>query len=131
MADFRAHFENTSLAYLNGSYLNPARFLDVTRPSAMHGNRPGVTRFTVISRDRGGLPQGLFAGLFIRFGAKNHVAAGNTFGMKPPIPGPGHFDAEIVIVCVCGPDKHGPAAPDLVLMYARFRMLQLVGRTGV
>jgi hypothetical protein len=97
----------------------------------MHGNRPGVTRFAVISRDRGGLPQGLFAGLVIRFGAKNHVAAGNTFGMEPPIPGLGHFDAKIVIVRVRGADKHGPAAAELVLMYARFGMLQLVGRIGV
>jgi hypothetical protein len=76
----------------------------------MHGNRPGVTRFAVISRDRGGLPQGLFAGLFVRFGTENHVAAGNPFGMKPPIPGLCHFDAEIVIVGVRGAHKHGPAA---------------------
>src|SRR5574341_2485300 len=81
MANFRAHFENTSSANLNGSDLNPVRFLDVARPSAMHGNLPGVTRFAVISRDRGSLPQGLFAGFLVRFGAKNHVAAGNTFGM--------------------------------------------------
>src|SRR5262245_1401802 len=92
-ADVGTHSYRRAVSDLDGSGLGIARFVPVTRPSAMYRSRARVAGLAVIGRHRGGLTQDFLAGFFTFLSTQKYMAARHAIGMKPPVVRLRHFRA--------------------------------------
>jgi hypothetical protein len=68
----------------------------------------------MIRGDCRGLPQGLPAWLFCRFGTQNHMATRDAVRMKPPIVRFSDGCTEIIVTVIRGADKKRPVTGKFV-----------------
>jgi hypothetical protein len=103
----RADLEHLFMADLHGARFRAPGLAHIPDAGARDRHDPRSAGFAVVRRDR----RGAMKGLAIRVGAgwalENDVAAGHPAHVKPPIVGPGHLEAQKIVVSI------GPADQDL------------------
>ena len=117
-------FQNLAVLHVDRAGFDAARFRDVARARAMDPGSAGISSLAVVCRNGRCLAKCPGARLFIRFGAKDHVATRELVGVEPPVLGLCHFDAEIIVVGIRGADEQRPLARKLVEQDAWFRSAQ-------
>jgi hypothetical protein len=103
----RAHFEHLLVADLHGAGFRAPGLADVPDAGARDCHYPCLARFAVVRRDRRGAVEGLAVGGGTGRALEDNVAAGHPTDMQPPIVGPGHPEAQKIVVSI------GPADQDL------------------
>ena len=78
-------FQDFAVFDVDRARFDAARFGDVARARAVDWNHARVARFAVIPGNGRGLAQRFGARLFFGFRPKDHVAARNFIGVKPPV----------------------------------------------
>ena len=112
------------MLHVDRAGLDTARFGYVACKRAMDPGTAGISSFAVVCGDPRRLAKRRGAGLLVRFGSEDDVAAGHLVGVEPPVLGLCHFDAEVIVVGIRGADEHRPAARNLVEEDAWFRSAQ-------
>ena len=108
VATRRAHLKHPFVADLHGAGVRVPGLAHV--PDACPGDRhhPCIARFAVVRCNR----CGALEGLAIRGGAgwalEDHVAAGHPTNMQPSIVGPGHLEAQSIVVGISLTDQNLP-----------------------
>jgi len=107
VATRRAHFEYLLMTDLHGAGFRASGLAHVPDAGARDRHDPRSAGFAVVRRDR----LGAMKGLAIRVGAgwalEDDMAARHPTNMKPPIVGPGHPEAQRIVVDI------GPTDQDL------------------
>src|SRR5262245_50258264 len=110
VATRRAHFEYLLMADLHGARFRAPGLADVPDASAGDRHHPCIPRFAVVRCNRCGTLEGLTIGVGASWALEDDVAAWHATNMKPPIVGPGHLEAQIIVVGISLTDQNLPPA---------------------
>jgi len=122
--DVGADFKNFAARDVDRARFRAARLGDIARAGAVDRRHTRASSFAVVRRHGRGLAQRLTTRLCVGFRSKNHMAAGNFIGVKPPIVRFSDFDAQVVVVSVRCTDEQFPTTWKLVVDDARLYFAQ-------
>jgi hypothetical protein len=107
VATRRTDLEYSFVADLLGAGFRTPGFAHVPDAGARDRYHPCIARLAVVRRDRRGAVEGLAIRVGTGRALEDDVAAGHPTARQPPIVGPGHLEAQKIVVSI------GPADQDL------------------